>query len=81
MFSRFFCFSLFFKEMRGKRLVLKSGGGECWQRAQDFPFGLRKTHGDGLSFKSCSRGKNCVLESDIMVLCGLPSSPKTTAIS
>lgn len=57
MFSRFFCFSLFFKEMRGKRLVLKSGGGECWQRAQDFPFGLRKTHGDGLSFKSCSRGK------------------------
>lgn len=46
----------------------------------DFPSGLRKTHEDGLSFKSCLLGKKCVLESDIMVLCGLPPSPKTTTM-
>lgn len=81
MFSRFFYLFLFFKEMRGKRLVLK-GGGESAGQEPSFPSGLRKTHEDGLSFKSCSRGKKmCSGICYIMVLCGLPPSPKTTTIS
>ena len=56
-------------------------GGWFWPRAQDCPSGLRKACEDGLSFKSCQGEKICVLESDIMVLCGLPPPPQITAIS
>lgn len=73
IFSRFFCSSPFFKEMREKRPVSKKG--EVLAKSPGSSFCLRRKCEDGLSLKwrrVRGGGRICVLESDVMVLCGPP---------